>query len=45
MGGEGLGSGQTAEGGRYLDDLVVIDADLRSKPEAFKGRDPNKGWA
>jgi len=32
-------------GGLYLDEPIVIDADLRSHLDAFKGRDPNKSWA
>jgi hypothetical protein len=29
----------------YLDSPVVIDAALRAKLDAFKGRDPSKQWA
>jgi hypothetical protein len=29
----------------YIDNPVIIDAELRNKLEAFKGRDPNKSWA
>lgn len=29
----------------YLDDPVVIDAELRTHLEAFGGRDPSKSWA
>lgn len=28
----------------YLDDPIIIDANLRSKLDAFRGRDPNKPW-
>jgi len=29
----------------YLDEPIVIDADLRSHLDAFKGRDPSRSWA
>lgn len=29
----------------YIDDPVIIDSSLRAKLEAFKDRDPSKGWA
>lgn len=29
----------------YLDDPVVLDAELRSKLDAFQGRDKEKGWS
>ena len=29
----------------YLDNPVIIDSDTRARLDAFRGRDPNKGWA
>lgn len=29
----------------YVENPVMIDADMRSRLDAFRGRDPSKGWA
>jgi hypothetical protein len=29
----------------YIEDPIVIDADLRARLDAFQGRDPSKSWA
>jgi len=36
---------RVGKGKFYLDDPVIIDAELRGRLEVFKGRDPNKPWA